>query len=88
VNASAFFIPSPEIHGQRISLCKPISAIQLVTNESGRAKLGLLSQLGPGTTVERCGDGFNERTAKVRVNGQCYFVFLQDLESQIPLGMN
>ena len=88
MNASAFFIPNPEIHGETISLCKPISAIQLVTNETGRAKLGLLSQLGAGITVERCGEGFNERTAKVRVNGLCYFVFVQDLESQGPLRRN
>ena len=78
---SAFFIPDTTVGGETIALSKPISAIQLLRKENGGAKLGLLSQLGPGTRVERCGDGFNERTAKVRANGQCYFVFRQDIES-------
>ncbi len=77
-----FFIPTKDIRGERIPLSRRISAIQLIQKEDGRAKLGLLSQLGPGTTLERCGDGFNERTVKVRANGQCYFVFRQDLECQ------
>jgi hypothetical protein len=53
-----------------------------VRNENGRPKLGLLTQLGPGITVERCGEGFNGETLMVRANGQHYFVFLQDLELQ------
>jgi hypothetical protein len=77
-----FFIPSSDTGGQKIPLSKRISAIQLVRKEDGRARLGLLSQLGPGTILEQCGDGFNERTVKVRTNGQVYFVFRQDLEAQ------
>jgi hypothetical protein len=77
-----FFIPTSNIAGEKVSLSKRISAIELVQKENGRAKLGLLSQLSPGTMLEACGDGFNERTVKVRANGQVYFVFRQDLESQ------
>lgn len=80
-----FFIPTSDaVSGPRISLSKRISAIELVRKEDGRAKLGLLSQLGPGTIVEQCGEGFNERTVKVRTNGQVYFVFRQDWEAQAP----
>jgi hypothetical protein len=77
-----FVIPEPGVCGGKMSLSKPLSAIQLMRSENGRPKLGLLTQLGPGITVERCGEGFNERTLMVRTNGQHYFVFLQDLELQ------
>jgi hypothetical protein len=82
VNTAAFYIPGPDIHGERIYLHKPVSAIQLTQDQYGRTKLGLLTRMGAGTTVEKCGDGFNERTIKVRVDGQCYFIFVQDLEGQ------
>ena len=63
-----------------ISLSKTISAIQLLPDDEGGARLGLLLQLGPGTTVEPCGQGFNERTTKVYANGHFYFVFSEDLQ--------
>jgi hypothetical protein len=88
VNTGAFFIPGPETHGQKVCLFRPISAIQLARDERGKTKLGLLAQLGPGTIVERCGEGFNERTVKVRVKECCYFVFLQDLEAQADIPLN
>jgi hypothetical protein len=77
-----FVIPAPGVCSGKMSISKPICAIQLVRNENGRPKLGLLTQLGPGITVERCGEGFNGETLMVRANGQHYFVFLQDLELQ------
>jgi hypothetical protein len=79
-----FFIPASDTGGPKIPLSKRISAIELIRKEDGRAKLGLLSQLGPGVVIEQCGDGFNERTVKVRTNGQVYFVFREDLEAQAP----
>jgi hypothetical protein len=48
--------------------------------DDGDTAMGLLSQLGPGTVLEPCGHGFNDRTAKVRANGFYYFVFEQDIE--------
>lgn len=77
-----FYTPNPDRGIEKITLFRPISAIQLVHDESGQEKMGLLSQLGPGVTVERCGPGFSQGTVKVRAHGRCYFVFLQDLESQ------
>ena len=82
VNSDAFFIPE-EREGERvITLARSIIAIQLIKEEDGTAKLGLLAQLGPGTKVCYCGGGFNDRTVKVRADGGCYFVFSQDLETQ------
>lgn len=64
-----------------LSLEKPICAIQVLFTEKGEQRLGLLAQLGSGTTAEVCGPGFNDRTVRVRANGQIYFVFLQDIEA-------
>lgn len=64
---------------------KPICAIQLLFTEKGEQRLGLLAQLASGTNAEICGPGFNDRTVKVRANGQSYYVFLQDIESAAAL---
>lgn len=81
MNQEALFIPEKAARGPTVSLSKFISAIQLQQRENGvGAKLGPLSQLGPGTTLVVCGEGFNERTVKVRVDEVCYFVFAQDIE--------
>jgi len=82
VNRDMFFSSDADREGEKIPLLKSICALELVPQEHGGAKLGLLLQLGAGITVEVCGDGFDDRTAKVRANGHCYFVFLQDLASQ------
>jgi hypothetical protein len=88
MNTDAFFIPDPHTHGKKIPLFKPIVAVHLEQTEHGDVKLGLLSRLSSGTIVERCGEGFDDRTVKVRANGQCYFVFLQDLEAQATAAFN
>jgi hypothetical protein len=79
LNREAIFIPDSASHGRKIKLSQRIAAVQLVRKENGAAALGPLSQLEPGTAVECCGDGYNERTIKVRAGNQFYFVFLEDL---------
>jgi len=64
----------------RITLPKEIVAIQIESSENGKSRCGLLSRLPQGAELTISGDGFNQRTAKVRCHGQIYFVFLQDLE--------
>ena len=83
MRTNAFFKPAAEHSGQKIALQKPVSAIQVFEEEDGSTRLGLLLQLGPGTPIERCGEGFNKRTVKVRANGHYYFMFLDDLEAEI-----
>jgi hypothetical protein len=73
-------IPNGTVEGRRVQLSRSISAVQLVRNDSGGAKLGSLLRLARGTMVECCGDGFNERTIKIRANDEYFFVFLEDLE--------
>lgn len=60
-------------------LAKNISAIELNGLENGQARLGPVLQLPSGAPVEVCGDGFDERTVKIRSNGKYYFAFRSDL---------
>ena len=82
MRTQAFFKPVSEGRGEKIALQKPISAIQVFQNEDGTTRLGLLSKLGAGVVLERCGEGFNTRTVAVRADGHSYFVFVDDLECQ------
>jgi hypothetical protein len=79
VDSSTFFIPCESCSEKLLRLARPLAAVQLVKRPDGGAKLGLVSQLSAGTEVKVCGDGFNERTIKVRAHGLCYFVFRADL---------
>lgn len=65
---------------RKLTLLKKISAIQLSTAEGVPGKLGVITQLPSGATIDICGEGFNERTAKVRYCEGYFFVFLQDLQ--------
>ena len=65
---------------RKLTLPKQISAIQMVPAGNTHGKLGLITQLPCGATVDICGDGFNERTAKIRYGQGYFFVFLQDLQ--------
>ena len=78
----AFNNKCPVSFQRRLTLPRNISAIQLLPAEAehGNAKLGVITQLPSGATVEICGDGFNDRTAKVRYCEGYFFVFLQDLQ--------
>ena len=69
------------VTGVEVTLCRPVSAIQLVKKENGVVKLGFVAQLGVGTKVFPCGKGFNDRTVKVFAQGRSYFVFRQDLSA-------
>jgi hypothetical protein len=79
VNTDSFFLPEPECDGEKVILSRSVCAIQLVKRQSG-TRLGPLTQLHVGTTVEICGEGYNERTLKVRMNGDYFFIFSQDLD--------
>jgi hypothetical protein len=81
LNESALCIPD-SIDPQRIySLAQKISAVRLIRKNSHIGKLGDISQLPAGARLEDCGAGYNERTLKVRCDGEFYFVFLQDLQA-------
>lgn len=55
--------------------------MQANADKDGFCKLGLLTQITPHFPIEVCGEGFNEKTIRVRVQGQFYFVFREDLRA-------
>lgn len=64
-----------------ITLSKIIAAINIRETEDGHMRLGLIAQLPTGAQLEVCGEGFNERTLKVRWEDRFYFVFVQDVQA-------
>jgi hypothetical protein len=84
INTSAISIPVSISVERIITLAKPIMGVELVCNERQRTiKLGPLSELTSGSTLDVCGEGFNERTIKVRCNGFFYFVLRHDVGESI-----
>lgn len=57
-----------------------ISAIPIVAAEDGKRRLGTITQLPQGAELEISGEGFNDRTVKVRWHNSFYFVFRDDIE--------
>jgi hypothetical protein len=62
-------------------LNEEIVAFQILQSENEVARFGPIVSLPAGAQVRTCGEGFNERTLKVRYEGSFYFVLVQDLES-------
>ena len=70
---------------QRYVLPANTSAIQVLAGPEGHSRLGMILRLPEGAQVEMCGEGFNERTVKVRCEGSLYFVFIEDLHREIAV---
>jgi hypothetical protein len=80
-DVDAVSIPNTVPSGRTYVLSKNIRAIQITPEGEGeQAGLGLIIQLPEGAELDVCGNGFDNRTAKVRCNDAFYFVFLEDLE--------
>jgi len=65
-----------------MELSKAISALEIVRRENVTGYFGVLAQIPKGSTLEICGNGFNERTYRVLCGNRLYFVFRQDLGSE------
>jgi hypothetical protein len=65
-------------------LSEDISAFEIISGQTaGQAegeRFGPICRLPQAACLEVCGDGFNDRTVKVRYAHRSYFVFLQDLD--------
>jgi len=80
MSTEAFFLPLEPVGRDPVLLSSPVAAIQVLPpREDGRSRLGLLARLPAGAVLHICGDGFDERTAKVLVDGQYYFVFREEI---------
>jgi hypothetical protein len=82
INRHAFSVTDCDITRPRVyCLSKNIAGIQVLpAADAGEPRLGMITQLPQGAELELCGEGFNERTVRVRWAEGFYFVFLQDLE--------
>ena len=78
LNREAIQIPHPMFSEGTAILSKRCAAVRLIQHENGCGKLGSITQLDPGPVV-LCGPGYNERTVKVRLKDEFYFVFRDDL---------
>jgi len=78
-NEDSLFLPVETVDSPSFTLSGPVSAVQLIPHGS-RARLGPLVSLKEGQEIQLCGDGYNDRTLKVRLGEQFFFVFRRDLE--------
>lgn len=74
---------SVESRNKHFALAKNAPAMQLMPDGSGKLRMGTLIRLPDGAEVELCGEGYNDRTAKVLWEGATYYVFRDDLESAV-----
>jgi hypothetical protein len=80
VDEQMLYVPKANMPALSHLLAKNISAIELITGNGDRqSRLGPVLQLPNGSMLDVCGDGFNDRTVKIRSNGKYYFVFRSDL---------
>ena len=56
------------------------AAIQVLSDELGRIRMGAILKLPEGAEVSDCGEGFNDRTRKVSWQGGFYYIFTDDME--------
>jgi hypothetical protein len=79
-NSGALSIPGPEsLPGQSYTLTNDIPGMQLVAVGDG-TRLGPILRIPKGADIDAFGEGFNERTQKIRYEGCFYFVFEADLK--------
>ena len=71
-------------HNTLYCLAKNAPAMQILPDESGKLRLGTLTRLPEDARVEICGEGFDDRTAKVMFGGSTYYVFRDDLQLNVP----
>jgi hypothetical protein len=67
------------------TLARETPAIQVYSDENGRRRMGTLMRLPEGTNVSVCGEGFDHKTTKVCCESGFYYLFVEDLEPQVPL---
>ncbi len=73
--------------GKSYSLKDEIPALQLIQSQNGQSRWGPLIRLPRGAELHDFGEGFDERTLRVRFEGSFYIIFKQDLNSQRPTAM-
>ena len=80
--STAVFVAAWVMPESHYRLSTAISAFEIAYGEDEVEKLGMICRLREAANLEVCGEGFNDRTLKVRCGERYYFVFLQDLDLQ------
>ncbi len=62
-------------------LSRNTSAIQIIPDGYERIRIGTLLQLPEGAQVEINGEGFDDNTVRIAWEGNCYYAFLDDLQT-------
>jgi hypothetical protein len=81
LNSDILSIPDCLVPERSHTLSRTIAGVQLIAGKDKKGRLGNVLQLRPGSVLEFCGDGYDDRTVKVRCAGSFYFVFLQDVQT-------
>lgn len=84
LSEEVLYVPESFSPIRSYTLSRRVAAIRLTRARGAQGKLGEIVQLQPGTRLDCCGDGYNERTIKVHHAGEFYFVFLQDVAEPEP----
>ena len=71
--------PNFDQSARSLTLDNDVSALELTIEVDSPERLGGISLIPKGSTVEIFGFGFNERTYKIRCQDRFYYVFIQDL---------
>lgn len=79
LDAKALSVPQYHVPVEVRIVPARISAIPVLAADDG-GRLGAITQLPRGAELQISGDGFNERTIKVRCQDSFYFVFRDDIE--------
>jgi hypothetical protein len=80
------FLPADSFLPNRsYTLARETPAIQVYSDENGRRRMGTLMRLPEGTHVSVCGEGFDRKTTKVCCESGFYYLFIEDLEPELPL---
>lgn len=55
-------------------------AMRIRIGDDGKTLTGLVTEIARPSSPQVCGAGFNEKTVKVRLGDDFYFVFREDLQ--------
>lgn len=80
LNSEASLMPSFHASVEARIVPPRISAIPVLAADTGAKELGTITQLPRGAELHISGEGFNDRTVKVRCQDSFYFVFRDDIE--------
>jgi hypothetical protein len=87
MTTDVLYPPESSFAGKSYLLKDEIPALQLISTENGHSRWGPLIRLPRGAELYDFGEGFDDRTLRVRFDGCFYIIFKQDLNLQRPAAL-